>query len=223
MVICCIVGCSNRSGRDKYSYHRLPAVIKHQGSQMLALSTERHRAWLSAISRDDLTEKKLRNVFVCGRHFTEGLHIKLFCLRSLLLAVLYIGEPAYIMDKSNVYWAPCLHLGHDKIKLSVLQSASERAMRTNSRRKKMDEASAQSLNNVSNSDPTNSEAVGDEAENTPNVKEVQTDEVQHESKMVQTNLIEVCNRDVQTESDEFFAEKNFLSEDTKVEYRTTKW
>ena len=75
----------------------------------------------------------------------------------------------------------------------------------------MDEVSAQSLNNVSNADPTNSEAVGDEAENTPNVEEVQTDEVQHESKMVQTNLIEVCNRDVQTESDEFFAEKNFLS------------
>ena len=84
-------------------------------------------------------------------------------------------------------------------------------MRTDSQRKKMDEVSAQSLNNVSNADPTNSEAVGDEAENTPNVEEVQTDEVQHESKMVQTNLIEVCNRDVQTESDEFFAEKNFLS------------
>ena len=90
------------------------------------------------------------------------------------------------MDKSNVDWAPCLHLGHDKIKLSVLQSASERAMQTESRRRKMDEASAQSQHSVSDADLTNSKAVGDEAESVPTVKEVQTD-VLHESKKVQTN------------------------------------
>ena len=33
-----IVGCSNRSGRDKSSFFRLPAVIKHQGQQMFEIS-----------------------------------------------------------------------------------------------------------------------------------------------------------------------------------------
>ena len=72
MVLCSIVGCSNRSGRDKVSYHRLPAIIYHQGEQMLAISTERRRAWLAAISRGDLTEDRLHNVYVCSRHFVEG-------------------------------------------------------------------------------------------------------------------------------------------------------
>ena len=133
--------------------------------------------------------------------------IRLICLRSLVyIAVLYVGEPAYIMDKSNVDWAPCLHLGHDKIKLSVLQSASERAMQTESRRRKMDEASAQSQHSVSDADLTNSKAVGDKVESIPTVKEVQTD-VWHESKLVQTNRIEVCNRDVQTENDDFLLKR----------------
>ena len=85
----------------------------------------------------------------------------------------------------------------------------------------MDEASAQSQCSVSNADLTNSEVVGDEAENIPTVKEVQTG-MEHKSKLAQTNWIEVCNRDVQTENDEFFAEKNFLSDDAmiKVEYYT---
>ena len=72
MVLCSIVGCSNRSGRDKVSYHRLPAIIYHQGEQMLAISTERRRASLAAISRVDLTEDGLHNVYVCSRHFVEG-------------------------------------------------------------------------------------------------------------------------------------------------------
>ena len=69
MVLCSIVGCSNRSGRDKISYHRLPAIIYHQGEQMLMISTERHQAWLAAISRADLTEDRLHNVCMCSRHF----------------------------------------------------------------------------------------------------------------------------------------------------------
>ena len=70
----------------------------------------------------------------------------------------------------------------------------------------MDEAFAQSQHSVSDADLTNSKAVGDEAESIPTVKEVQTD-VQHESKLVQTNRIEVCNRDVQTENDEFLLKR----------------
>ena len=50
----------------------------------------------------------------------------------------------------------------------------------------MDEASAQSQCSVSNADLTNSEVVGDEAENIPTVKEVQTG-MEHKSKLAQTN------------------------------------
>jgi len=61
-----------RSGRNKYSFHRLPAVLHHQGQQMLEISSERKRAWLKAISRVDLTEEKLANVYVCERHFVTA-------------------------------------------------------------------------------------------------------------------------------------------------------
>ena len=43
-----------------------------KGEQMLAISTERRRAWLAAISRADLTEDRLHNVYVCSRHFVKG-------------------------------------------------------------------------------------------------------------------------------------------------------
>lgn len=78
MVFCSIIGCGHRTQRDKCSFHRLPAVLKHQGAQMLELSSERRRAWLAAISRADLTEKKLRNVHVCGCHFTKSWFIMSF-------------------------------------------------------------------------------------------------------------------------------------------------
>ena len=69
MVICAIIGCSNRSGRDKVRFFRLPAVVKHQGEQMRSITTMQHCAWLKAISRDDLTKDKLSNIFVCEKHF----------------------------------------------------------------------------------------------------------------------------------------------------------
>ena len=72
MVFCSIIGCGHRTPRDKCSFHRLPAVLKHQGAQMLELSSERRKAWRAAISRADLTEEKLRNVHVCGCHFMKG-------------------------------------------------------------------------------------------------------------------------------------------------------
>ena len=76
MVICAIIGCSNRSGRDKVRFFRLPAVVEGQGEQMHSITEAQRRAWLKAISRDDLTvhdltDKKLSNVFVCEEHFTK--------------------------------------------------------------------------------------------------------------------------------------------------------
>ena len=71
MVICAIFGCSNRSGRDKVRFFHLPAVVKHQGEQMFSVTTKQRCAWLKAISRDDLTDDKLSNVFVCEMHFEQ--------------------------------------------------------------------------------------------------------------------------------------------------------
>ena len=72
MVFCSIIGCGHQARRDKCSFRRVPAVLKHQGVQMLELSSEQRRVWRSAISGDDLTEEKLLNVFVCGCHFMGG-------------------------------------------------------------------------------------------------------------------------------------------------------
>jgi len=81
MVGCAIVGCSNSSkkkkksaSKPKCSFYKLPGIIQHQGQQMLEISSERRRAWLRAISRDDLTEEQLanNNVWVCERHFVTS-------------------------------------------------------------------------------------------------------------------------------------------------------
>lgn len=72
MVICAIIGCSNRSDRDNVHFYRLPAIVKHQGEQMLSITTKQRCAWLKAISRADLTGDKLSNVFVCEEHFVHG-------------------------------------------------------------------------------------------------------------------------------------------------------
>ena len=98
---------------------------------MLASSMER----LLAISRDDLTEEKLKNILYVA------ITLLLACIRENLfrlfvyIAVLY-KKPTYIMDKSRVNWALCLHFEHDKIKLSVFHCASEKAIHTESQRKR---------------------------------------------------------------------------------------
>ena len=61
MVLCMIVGCSNKSGRHKVSFYRVPTVVKNQGEFMEELTAERRRKWISAVSREDLTDKILEN------------------------------------------------------------------------------------------------------------------------------------------------------------------
>ena len=60
------------SNEIKCSFHRIPAVIKHQGEQMLAISKKRRQAWIWAISRADLTDEKLGNAFVYSPHCVQG-------------------------------------------------------------------------------------------------------------------------------------------------------
>jgi hypothetical protein len=60
MVLCAIFGCGTRSVRDKGIYMaRIPTVVTNQGEEILKLSEERRKKWISAISRKDLTDSIL--------------------------------------------------------------------------------------------------------------------------------------------------------------------
>ena len=94
-------------------------MIKNEGEAAEILSAERRRLRLAAISRDDSTEKILKNDRVCGRHFVSR-------------------KSAKPWDSFNEEWVPSLHLGHDKSKKSEKNQneATERAPRIGDRRKR---------------------------------------------------------------------------------------
>jgi len=106
MVLCVVIGCSKRSGRDRdVSFYRIPRIISHRGQRDYELSKKRRNGFLAAISRDDLTEKVLQNDRICSRHFISG-------------------KPAALYDDTNPDWLPSLHLGH--LKLQTSKKSSER-------------------------------------------------------------------------------------------------
>ena len=93
MVICCVVNCSNRSGRDKeISFFRIPAIILHLSEQERQLTEKRQRGFLAAIGRKDLIGPKLGNARICSEHFVSG-------------------KPAALFDQCNPDWVPTLKLG----------------------------------------------------------------------------------------------------------------
>ena len=119
MVICAIIGCSNRSDRDKLHYYHLPAIVKHQREQMLSITTRQCCAWLKAISRDDLTGDKLSNVFVCEKCFVHGKRynnlgndVYVLHLGNDVYVLHFTGKPAYHMYTFDVDWSPSVNLGH---------------------------------------------------------------------------------------------------------------
>ena len=76
MVLCVVVGCSSRSGRDKgVSFYRIPTVVTTRGSAERELTQKRRDGYLAAISRDDLKEKILQNDRICAKH--ASLHISM--------------------------------------------------------------------------------------------------------------------------------------------------
>ena len=55
MLLCVVIGCSKRCGREKYvSFYRIPKVITHRGKQEYELTKKRRDGFLAAIARDDL-------------------------------------------------------------------------------------------------------------------------------------------------------------------------
>ena len=101
MVLCIIVGCGNKSGKSSQKkdsavkFSRVPKIVKNKGEMIDELTTRRRRAWISAISRGDLTDDKLEHERVCSRHFVSG-------------------QASKQWDQFDVDWVPTLHLGHAK-------------------------------------------------------------------------------------------------------------
>ena len=121
MVLCLIVGCGNKTGKrrptgEKFSFFRVPRVIVNQGQYAEDLTTERRRRWISAISRDDLTDAVLENDRVCSSFVS--------------------GQAAKDWDRFNVDWIPALHLGHSKQQTKDSEGAIARSERAAERRKR---------------------------------------------------------------------------------------
>ena len=61
MVLCIVISCGNktrkeRSNVEKVRFFRVPRGIVNHGEYTEELTSERRRMWISAISRDDLTD-----------------------------------------------------------------------------------------------------------------------------------------------------------------------
>ena len=111
MVLCMIVGCANRSGRDKGVYFaRVSSVATNQGKEEENLSRERRSRWISAISRDDLAGDILENDHVFERNF-------------------FSVKTAKNWNRFNVDWVPTLCLGHSKKEVGPknLEKAAEQS------------------------------------------------------------------------------------------------
>ena len=127
MVLCAIVGCGSKSGCDKGIYFaRIPEVVNQQGEDYRKLKELRRNGWISAISRDDLTETQFDRgeVRVCGKHF-------------------HSGRASKSWDRYNIDWIPTLNLGHNKgngeHNVEHLEAAAQRTDRTKVQELKRDE------------------------------------------------------------------------------------
>jgi hypothetical protein len=93
---CDVKGCSNRADKDKNkSFYRLPAIIKHQGSETESLSSRRQIEWLAAINRSDIKDSNYQHARVCSDHFISG-------------------KPSLLYDSTSPDWVPSLKLGYSR-------------------------------------------------------------------------------------------------------------
>ena len=104
MVLCAIVGCSNRSDDGSgLSFYSIPTITDRYGEAKLELCKKRRDGFLAAISREDLDMTALHKYKVCENHF-------------------HSGKPAYLYSTTNPDWLPTLHLGHKEHRSAVTRS-----------------------------------------------------------------------------------------------------
>ena len=63
-------------GKKEKSYFRFPGIVSNNGEKGLTLPRKRTDKWLACISREDLTEDKLRYTRICSDHFVSGKYTK---------------------------------------------------------------------------------------------------------------------------------------------------
>ena len=108
MILCIVVGCSKRSGRDKdVSFYRIPKIIRNRGGETRKLSEMRRNGFVAAVSRQDITVKILYHDRICSQHFLSGIS-------------------ASLEDETNPDWLPSLNLGHDKVSKLAVEEAEDR-------------------------------------------------------------------------------------------------
>ena len=109
MVLCLMVKCHSRTVRDKgISFFRVPVIVKNQGEACEELSIERRRRWLSAISRDGLTENLIQSGRVCSRHFVQGKPLSLeFSLFWLFVSQSTLVLSSGITPPNSTYRRTC--------------------------------------------------------------------------------------------------------------------
>uniref|UniRef100_UPI00358E3415 THAP domain-containing protein 1-like n=1 Tax=Myxine glutinosa TaxID=7769 RepID=UPI00358E3415 len=114
---CCVVGCSNRSNRDKdVSFYCIPTVLERQGDHAAKLSKERRERWLSNIKRKGYEPAKSSRV--CSEHLVRG-------------------KPAHLHDIANPDWTPTQKMGYTSCHSSSV-SAFHRYERSQQRNRKAD-------------------------------------------------------------------------------------
>ena len=71
MVLCVVVGCSSKVGKDKgLGFFCIPKIITNQGEEQKELTTKRRNEWISAVSRGDVTNLRvLESERFCSKHF----------------------------------------------------------------------------------------------------------------------------------------------------------
>ena len=78
MVICCVVGCTNKP--DKYPplrFYHIPRILSKHGEDSLILSTERRKKWFSASKRSNINVNALHHI-ICSVDFVSGKLAALF-------------------------------------------------------------------------------------------------------------------------------------------------
>ncbi len=145
MVICAVIHCENRSGRDKKRFFRLPSIISHQGDQAFELSRQRQTEWLARIKRKDIRPDQYNFTRVCGDHFLSG-------------------SPSKLFNDSSPDWAPSLKLRYDTHISCVSQSAELRHERAMERQLKKRSISQQDPEHEEPSNTMSNENISEKSE-----------------------------------------------------------